>query len=634
MNSTPILAKVGSARNSKGFKLSQIFRIDLNTLRTQRHAVIIVPFAFGLWSLLLGTDSNWDLRNYHLYNAFSFLNDKLNIDFAPAGFQSFFNPTLDVPYYLAITHLPPRLVGFLMGVVHGLNFVLLLVICRKVLSWLPDTDRHRTPLLLALAGCLTANFLSELGSTMGDNTTSLFCLASVLTVLHTAPRLTAQFTYSVLMLSAAGMLVGMGTGLKLTNAVYAVAICLGLLTLNFPPMMRIKIAFAFGVGVLVGIAATGGFWFYTIWQKFGNPLFPQFGNLFPNPLAGSVSVADTSWLPSGIWQQLAWPFIISADAQKVGQLAVRQVIWAIAYILLILLAIKCIVPKLRKEAMARMEPLTKFIIVVVVVGFFLWMKLFSIYRYLVPMDLLAPLVIYLLFNQLLPYSQAKRAASGAIGIATLVVLLGGIKTWGHEGWSDKPFRVDVPMLLDPAHTTVLMTEGDPPWAWLAVAFPSTVAFTQIEGNFPKGPNFLPKIRSMVDGRNGPTYALFQGHYDRHIERAASIREMADRFGLTSHPSRCAALQWVIEKFRIRATVVTGTNSSEGILCQLHLSSREPKQDIDSQNRAQREKAQSALKAYGYALDAQRCSLHHASIGDSKQVFQWCAVERAPHQKHD
>jgi hypothetical protein len=588
---------------------------------------LLVPIAFGIWSLLLGPDNNWDLRNYHLYNAFAFLHNKLGTDFAPAGFQSYFNPLLDIPYYLAISHLPPRLLGFLMGVLHGLNFVLLLAICRKVLSWLPDTDRQRTPILLALAGCLTANFLSELGSTMGDNTTALFCLASILATLHAIPTLATRSAHALWTLAAAGVLAGMATGLKLTNAPYAVAICLGILTLPGSPATRIQAAFAFGVGVLAGIAGTAGFWFHTMWQTFGNPLFPQFGNLFPNPLAVTTGAADTSWLPRTLWQQLLWPFIISADAKKAGQIPLRYVIWAIAYLLLILLAMQMIVAKIRKPATRRLAPDARFLIVVLVLGFILWMKIFSIYRYLVPMDLLAPLVIYLLCTRLLSYSRAKATASWVIAIATLLVLLGGFKTWGHEGWSDKPFHVDMPALADPARTTVLIAEGDPPWGWLVMAFPPEMAFVQVDGNFPKGTSFSAKVESMIAGRNGPVHALFKGENDGYPERAAHMKALADRFGLTSTPSRCDTLRWVIGRFKLRASVLAADPAAKDAACQLQKQAPDPYPDIDAENKAHQDRAQQVLGTYGYSLDPQSCSLHSAGIGDDRQMFQWCTVRR-------
>ncbi len=412
--------------------LIRIFNIELNSVTTYRNATILIPLAFGVWSVLLGADANWDLLNYHLYNPFALFNDKLATDFAPGGFQNYFNPILDVPYYLAMMHLPPRLLGFLMGTAHGLNFVFLVEICRRVLPALPQADKYRVPLLLALSGCLTVNFLSELGNTMGDNMTSLFCLSSILIILHAWQRFQTELVLSLLMLLAAGLLMGMGTGLKLTNAIYAIALCAGLLTLPLPPMARIKVAFVFGVGILVGFASTAGYWFYIMWQTFGNPLFPQFGSIFPNTLAARIGVADTSWLPHGLWQELLWPFIISVDAQKVGQIAVRQIIWAIIYALIIALTIATLLNPQGKTHASRMDPSARYIIVVIVIGFVLWMKLFSIYRYLVPMELLAPLAIFILCNKLLPYDKARRVSAWAIMFATLVVLMGGIKTWGAQ----------------------------------------------------------------------------------------------------------------------------------------------------------------------------------------------------------
>lgn len=627
MNTTPLPVEAASAQPLKKNTSFQGFLLYLNSARAQIHAAVLVPIAFGIWSLLLGPDNNWDLRNYHLYNAFAFLHNKLGTDFAPAGFQSYFNPLFDIPYYFAINHLPPRLLGFFMGVIHGLNFVLVLAICRKLLFWLPDADRYRTPILLALAGCLTGNFLSELGNTMGDNTTALFCLASILITLHAIPTLSARSVHAVWTLAAAGVLAGMAAGLKLTNAPYAVAICLGLLTLPVSIAMRVQGAFAFGVGVLAGLAGTAGFWFYTMWQTFGNPFFPQFGNLFPNPLASAGGVTDTSWLPKSLLQQLLWPFIISADAKKAGQIPIRQVIWAIAYLLLILLAIQVLVAKIRKSATRSLAPNARFLIVVMVLGFILWMKIFSIYRYLIPMDLLAPLMIYLLFTQLLPYPRAKATASWAIAIATLLVLLGGFKTWGHEGWSDKPFHVDVPALADPAHTTVLTTEDDPPWGWLVMAFPPNVAFAQVNGNFPKGPAFSSKIEGMIASRNGPVYTLIQGSYDVYPERAARMKELADQLGLTGTPSRCAALQWVINRFKLRATVSAADPSTRDAACQLRKPAPNPYPDIDAENKAYQEKAQQVLRTYGYSLDSQSCSLRSAGIGNDRQMFQWCTVRQ-------
>ena len=66
------------------------------------------PFLAGLLGVVLGQDVNWDLRNYHWYNAYAFLNGRYDGgDFMPSQTQFFFNPLLDVPFYLLATHAAP-----------------------------------------------------------------------------------------------------------------------------------------------------------------------------------------------------------------------------------------------------------------------------------------------------------------------------------------------------------------------------------------------------------------------------------------------------------------------------------------------------------------------------------------------
>jgi hypothetical protein len=208
--------------------------------------------------------------------------------------QTSFNPVLDVGYYLLNAYLPAPLVGFLTVVIHGLNSVLLLSIARRALPDLPAEDRYRVPLVLGIAGVLTTNFLSELGNAIGDDTTALLSLASLLVLLTYWHRLgTASaklFGNAVL----GGLIVGLGMGLKLTNVVYAVALCAALLLFPATPFARVRLAFFFGTGVLVGLSLISGYWLWKIWETFGNPVFPQFSSVFPNALTPRVGVADTS----------------------------------------------------------------------------------------------------------------------------------------------------------------------------------------------------------------------------------------------------------------------------------------------------------------------------------------------------
>ena len=53
---------------------------------------------------MLGKDTSWDFRNYHWYAPYAFLNNRMGIDVAVAHQASYYNPFLDIPFYLLATH--------------------------------------------------------------------------------------------------------------------------------------------------------------------------------------------------------------------------------------------------------------------------------------------------------------------------------------------------------------------------------------------------------------------------------------------------------------------------------------------------------------------------------------------------
>src|ERR1700744_3906495 len=91
------------------------------------------PFAFGLLALWLGQDANWDLRNYHWYNAYAILNGRYDIDILPSQTPWFYNPALDVPFYLLATHVSAKVAGAALGFVQGLNFIPLFMLAHASL---------------------------------------------------------------------------------------------------------------------------------------------------------------------------------------------------------------------------------------------------------------------------------------------------------------------------------------------------------------------------------------------------------------------------------------------------------------------------------------------------------------------
>jgi hypothetical protein len=599
--------------------------VDLNSARFLRRARILIPILFGCVSVCLGQDTNWDLFNYHLYNAFALLNGKLHVDLAPAGFQSFFNPLLDVPYYFAQLYLPAPLIGFAIGWVHGLSFVLLLAIAQQTLPTLPDRDRFRIPLLIAFTGCLTANYLSALGNTMGDNTTALLTLASLFLILKCWDELCSVSGFGIGMAVAAGILAGLSTGLKLTNSVYAVAMCAALLGCPTTFWNRGRLIASFAFGTLLGIALTGGYWLLEMWRTFGNPFFPQFGNYFPSPLAAGIGAADSSWRPRGFVETLLWPFYFSVDSLRVGQLKLHQIIWPITYVLFGWWLVSSIRGVAGRRSSRSLDPRARYLLTFLALGYLGWMLVFGVYRYIVTIELIAPLAVFLLFSQVIGYPKARQVAAWTLAVMTLVVLLGGVRTWGHEDWAVRAFRADLPVLPDPQHTTALVVAEDPPYAWLATLFPPEIAFVGVGGGpIFDTPTYLARVKQTVETRGGPAFAVAEGHYNGREESINRANAIIAELGLLSGERRCELLRSIVSILHFRAAVANVGASVGSARCRLTILLSDYR-DVQALNRRSAEKVGATLERYGFSVDPNLCTLHYAYAGSNRRGYQWCPV---------
>lgn len=591
----------------------------LNTASSWTRAAWLAPLLFGLLSVLLGQDDNWDMRNYHLYNPFAVLHGRIGFDIAPGHWQSYFNPTLDFLYYGLVTYLPGPLAGFVMGALHGLNLMLVLAIAAQVLQRLSPAERYSAPLLLAVCGVCGTGFLAQLGSSMGDNMTALLVLSPVLILLRGWDGLSGPRRGTAVVL-AAGLLMGLGAGLKLTNATFATGLCLALLTVPAPWPARLRLAFLFGVAVLAGIAITAGWWFATMWQAFGNPLFPQFNNIFKSPLALAFGVIDDVHVPKTIGEALAWPFVFTLHFERVSELKLRQLIWPVVYLLGIALVARLL---WRRDGAALPRERERFLLVFFLVSYLAWMKLFGIYRYLIPIELLAPLVAWVLLHALLTAPVARRAGGWILAICLLVVF--PFSTWGHSDWAWRSFRADVPAFAQPDQTVLVAPIADPPLGWLVELFPREIRVVTVDG-FPETPAWVARILQAIDERRGPHYALLSGAVDDSRRRLAIRLSLAGRLGLMDNESGCRRLEWLAGKLRQRVQVVPAPPGS-GQACTLE-TQPQYRTDVAQKNAETAQRAGAVLARYGLRIDASACTVHDAFTGAEAKPYQLCPVARA------
>jgi hypothetical protein len=619
---TPILSKLEAWFGRRSACLSHP--------RAARRAALLAPLLFGLLALLLGQDDGWDMRNYHLYNVYAWFNDRLAVDIAPAGFQSYFNPLLDVPYYAMSTWLPAPIAGVVLGALHGLNFVLLLAIARLLLPAPAPGAGARLALLLAGAGVLGAGFLSELGNSMGDNLTSLLVLAALYVLLRRWPRLLRGDAGAALTAAGAGLLMGLGVGLKLTNASFAAALCLALFAVPLASFwQRLRLAFGFGLGVLAGMAVTAGYWLHKMWTLFGNPLFPQFNNIFHSPLAQTLGVIDDGHLPRNAVEALLWPFVFSADIGRVAEVPLRQWIWPLAY--LVLLAWPLLALWRRRAGAAPAAPdrvpldaRGRLVLAFFVLSYLIWLKLFSIYRYLVPVELLAPLLVWLALHAMLGAATARRLAGWALLACALHTL--PFVTWGHAGWTAQAFRAEPPAFAKPQDTVVFMTR--PTMAWLIRFFQPQTAFIAAGVGFPESPDFVRRLQAAAASRPGPHYALLPAARNEREAGAQKKAALARALGLTGSPAGCARLERMLRKVRFQVDVWHLPQASAGQWCTLELQPQY-RVDLAAADRAVDAEIAPQLRHYGLRLEPSECRLYPAYVGTEAYPYRLCPVAALP-----
>jgi hypothetical protein len=504
----------------------------------------ICPLCFGLLGLWAGKDGGWDLLNYHWYNPYAFLNNRMGFDLAVGHHATYYNPLLDLPLYLAAgAHVPAAVTGFLLSCTQGLNFPLLFWLGWALFSPLTAGQRLAASAATALAGMCGAGALMEVAAVFYDNIISLGVFAACLILVSRQQTLiTGQGRIAGGWVLLAGILAGATAGLKLTTATYALGLGGALLLVPASLPRRLLLVSSFAVGGLTGLALGGGFWMQRLWEFGGSPFFPYFNDLLHSPLLADASYKDERFIPHDLLTKLLFPFVFSFNSLRVAEWQFRDVRILTAFVLLLggagWLILRTVMGRPQPpRATPWIDPAAgRFLVVAAAIGYGAWLWMFCIYRYLLPVEMIAPLLMAVALGWM-PLTNGTRMAV----LLTLLVLsqaLVQVSFAQRYPWGDRYLEVQPPAIAADEQAMILMT-GREPMAYVIPFFSPQVPFIRIDGYLvgPYGPDtgLTTLMRRRVREHPGRRYVLFSPG-----ERGDATGALA-AYGLVIKEATCRAV---------------------------------------------------------------------------------------------
>ncbi|MGB8600737.1 MAG: hypothetical protein WCD42_00925, partial [Rhizomicrobium sp.] len=322
-------------------------------MRISPRELAFLTLSILIWTgyvVLLGKDTSWDFRNYHWYIPYALLNGRMHIDMLVAHQASYYNPFLDVPFYVLAQHTNSFVAIAILGLFQAANIVPIYLIAREALR-LPQKKLWAAGIaFFSLTGGMT---LSLFGTHYYDNVMSFFIMSALCILVLGREQLAggslkAGFWWCAL----GGLLVGGSAGLKLPTAPFAVGYVAAVLAVGGDRKHIIVRLLGAGVGGLAGFLLCEGPWMLKMYELTGNPLFPYFNQYFHSPLALASPYRDMRFLPTSNYKTLLYPILFAIDYRVADDLPHNDIRIAIAYVLIILSSLFWLVGRRSKQPLA------------------------------------------------------------------------------------------------------------------------------------------------------------------------------------------------------------------------------------------------------------------------------------------
>lgn len=461
----------------------------------------ILIIIFGTYSVSLGQDVGFDMRNYHFYDGYAFIHHRLGWDIVPASIQTYLNPFFDVFNYLLITISKPRVVAFTEGTISGIAIFFLFKSALLLFSELtPRLQLFYAALATLLGATGTAN-IQQIGSMSNDTKALLFVMLALYCVLKSVTLIDNKIRRNYIIIS--GLLMGLVTGFKLTTACYTTGLFVALICYKYPTRETLKHASLYVVTVIAGFIIANGYWMHTLYQHFGNPLFPYYNNIFHSPYAEFGNFEDMRYHPQTLFQYTFLPFYLVNNL--LPQLSVHDPRFAVVFGLGIIFIFICLYKQ------QTIKPKERLLLIMFFTTYLAWLIKFTIYRYAIGLEAISGLLIVYFIKTIIT-KQPLQALTATV--ATILVMINTIEIPGffvYTQFGNKYFTLNVPPL---PQTPLILVVSDSPASYVIPFFPSDTRFVSLYNSFTKDdkPNLTKAtIQKIIANYQGPIFGITEKH---------------------------------------------------------------------------------------------------------------------------
>jgi hypothetical protein len=244
------------------------------------------------------------------------------------------------------------------------------------------------------------------------------------------------------------------------------------------------------------------------------------------------SYRDDFGVPESLWKALLFPFLVTSGQVRATEVPFFDLrvptLYALAIIALPLLAIG------RRHLPLNLA--ARFVLVFAAIAYVLWLILFSVWRYMLPIEMLAPVLITALVGVIVPMARMPRAAMlASAALLGLIAFTTRPADWGHVPWDRELYGVRVPPIPRPDQALVLMA-GTAPTAFLIPFFPTRIPFIRLEGwsagMWDTSSGLFRIGEERVRAHQGDIYVLYG------YNQEASARTVAGHFSLVFDRDAC------------------------------------------------------------------------------------------------